>query len=129
MELKNNKAPRVDEILLERIKQFWGNTKKIIYELNQKITEFGQVLKDFTKCIIVQIPKKTTEKTCEQHRTLSLILHVSKILPRIVLKRMELVIEWLLTEDQFGFRRGKGTREAILALKQVIKNKKEKELK
>jgi len=34
---------------------------------------------------------------------------------------MERVIDELLTEDQFGFRKVKGTREAILALRQVYK--------
>jgi len=50
------------------------------------------------------------------------------ILTRIVLKRMEQVIEKLLTEDQFGFRKKKGTREAILSLRQIIEkqNKKRK---
>lgn len=38
----------------------------------QKIYETGQVPKDFTNCIIVPIPKKTTAKTCEQHRTLNI---------------------------------------------------------
>jgi len=96
----------------------------------KKFYETGQVPSDFTKCIIVPIQKKTTEKTCEQHRTLSLISHASKILTQIVLKRMEQVIDELLTEDQFGFRKGKGTREAILALRQVIEkqNRKEKQL-
>jgi len=37
-----------------------------------------------------------------------------------VLKRIKQVLEKLLTEDQFGFRRGKGTREAILTLRQII---------
>jgi len=43
-----------------------------------------------------------------------------------VLKRMERVIDKLLTEVQFGFRRGKGTREAFLTLRQVIEKQNRK---
>jgi len=117
MELKNKKALGVDEIPVELIQNCGENTKKIIYEMINECYETGQVPSDFTKCIIVQIQKKTTAKTCEQHRTLSLIAHASKILIRIILKRMERVIDELQTEDQFGFRRGKGTRKAILTLR------------
>lgn len=39
---------------------------------------------------------------------------------------MEQVIERLLTEDQFGFRSVKGTRKAILALRQVIEKQSRK---
>lgn len=117
MELMNKKAPGVDEIPAELIQNCGENTKKIIYEMIKKCYENGQEPSDFTKCIIVPIPKKTTAKTCEQHRTLSLISRASKILTRIVLKRIERVIDELITEDQFGFKRRKGTREAILALR------------
>jgi hypothetical protein len=88
-ELKNKKAPGVDEIPAELIQNCGENTKKIIYEIIKECYEIGQMPSDFTKCIIVPIPMKITAKTCEQHRTLSLIAHASKILTRIVLKRME----------------------------------------
>jgi len=41
LELKNNKAPRVDEIPVELVKICGENTKKIIYELIQKRYETG----------------------------------------------------------------------------------------
>jgi len=65
-------------------------------------------------------------KTCKQHRTPSLISHASKIITHIVLKRIERVIEGLLTENLIGLRRGKDIREAILALKQVIEKQNRK---
>lgn len=64
-ELKNKKALRVNPIPAKNCR----NTQKIIYELIQKIYETEQVPRDFTKYIIITIPNKTTEKTCDQHRT------------------------------------------------------------
>lgn len=60
MELKNKKAPGVDEIPVELIQNCGESTKKIIYEMIKKCYETGNVPSDFTKCMIVPIPKKTT---------------------------------------------------------------------
>jgi hypothetical protein len=39
--------------------------------------------------------------------------HTAKIIAKILKRRIEKKIEDILGEDQFGFRRGKGTRDAI----------------
>jgi retron-type reverse transcriptase len=44
---------------------------------------------------------------------ISLIAHTAKIVAKILTRRTEKKIEDILGEDQFGFRRGKGTRDAI----------------
>jgi len=67
------------------------------------------------------ITEKTTEK-CEDHRTISLITHALKILTKIVHKRIEAKISVNIEEDQFGFRRNRGTREAILCLMMIMEN-------
>jgi hypothetical protein len=46
-------------------------------------------------------------------RTISLIAHTVKIVARILRKRIERKIEDVLGENQFGFRRAKGTRDGI----------------
>jgi hypothetical protein len=50
--------------------------------------------------------------------------HTSKILIRIINRRIEQKVVYCLAEDQFGFRRSKGTREAILLEKRIDRNKK-----
>jgi hypothetical protein len=44
---------------------------------------------------------------------ISLIAHNTKIVAKILKRRIEKKIEDVLGTDQFGFRRGKGTRDAI----------------
>jgi hypothetical protein len=41
-----------------------------------------------------------------------LVAHTAKIIAKILKRRIEREIEDILGEDQFGFRRGKGTRDA-----------------
>ena len=45
--------------------------------------------------------------------TISLIAHTAKIIAKILRRRIQRKIEDVLGEDQFAFRRGKGTRDAI----------------
>ena len=46
----------------------------------------------------------------------SVTSHASKILTKIIHRKIEQSVEENLGEDQFGFRRNRGTREAILSL-------------
>lgn len=94
--------------------------KDVLFKIISSMYKTGQIPSDLTKCLIIPIPKKARAQTCEQYRTLSLISHASKVLTRIIMRRIETKIDGILTDDQFGFRRGMRTREAILSLRQVI---------
>lgn len=60
---------------------------------------------------------------CENYRTISLLSHTSKLMLNIVKNRIKRKIETNLEEDQFGFRAGRGTREAILALRMILERR------
>ena len=62
---------------------------------------------------MIVLKKKTKATKCSDYRTTSLIAHTAKIIAKILRRRIEKKIEDVLGEDQFGFRRGKGTRDAI----------------
>jgi hypothetical protein len=55
--------------------------------------------------------KKPQATKCSDHRTISPITHTAKIVAKI-LRTIERKTEDVLAEDQFQFRRGKGTRDA-----------------
>ena len=54
---------------------------------------------------------------CADYRTTSLITHASKIVLKTLTKRLESKIEPLISQTQFGFRKGCGTREATGVLR------------
>jgi hypothetical protein len=122
-ELKKNKAPGIDEVPAELIQNASDKVKDQLYKLTCRIYEEGKVPKDFKKSAIITIPKKIGADVCENYRTVSLLSHASKILTRIIYKRLENRVEERLAEDQFGFRKNRGTREAILALKSLIEER------
>ena len=92
---------------------------KELVQLCKDIYNTGVWPEDFLQTIMVPIKKKPNATTCEDHRTISLLTHASKIVLRVLTKRMQSRAETndCLGEDQYGFRKGRGTRDAIGALR------------
>ena len=67
---------------------------------------------DFTEVTMMAIKKKPKATKCSNHCTISLIAHTAKIVVRILRRRIERKTEDFFGEDQFGFRRRGGTRNA-----------------
>ncbi|VVC30385.1 Endonuclease/exonuclease/phosphatase,Reverse transcriptase domain [Cinara cedri] len=123
IEHEEKKAAGIDEIQAELWKESGESMRSELFKLLKEIFNSGELPLNFTKCKIIPIPKKATANKCDQYRTISLLTHVSKILTIIILRRMEYTIEAILSEDQFGFRKNMGTREAILALRIIIEKR------
>src|SRR6478609_7599 len=68
---------------------------------------------DFTRVVMIPLQKKMNAVECSDHRTISLISHASKILPKILTNRIEAMAKDFIGRNQFGFRKGCGTRDAI----------------
>ena len=67
--------------------------------------------------MLIPIEKKSQTTRCEEHRKISLIVHASKIFIRVLTSRIETKATAYLSNIQFGFRKGVGTREAIAAIR------------
>ncbi|KAI5695434.1 hypothetical protein M8J75_016624 [Diaphorina citri] len=115
--LKPKKACGIDQLPAELIKALDEEMKDLMLELIREMYDTGAVPEDFNESEIVIIPKKAVSKRCEDFRTLSILTHCSKLLTIIIKRRIEMKIDLELSEDQFGFRNGRGTREAILSLR------------
>jgi len=66
--------------------------------------------------MLVLLPKRPEADQCSNFRTLNHILLIIIIISR----RIGNKIEEQLVFDQYGFRKNKGTREAILSLKIIL---------
>ena len=112
-ELKNNKAPGPDDIPAEFLKSLIGEAKEELKLLCHTVYKNGDWPEDHTKISMITFPKKPKTLKCSEHRTISLISHASKIMLRILAGRLKAKAEEYIGKDQFGFRSGCGTREAI----------------
>ena len=118
-ELKSGKATGCDEIPAEFIKSLEIEPLSDLVQLCKNIYATGKWPEDFLSTEIVAVPKKANTKKCSEHRTISLICHTSKIILKILARRLRNIAEDYLGDDQFGFRVGKGTREAIGTLRML----------
>jgi len=116
-EMRNKKATGDDDVPGDVLRLFGEGGLKIITKLINTIYETGEWPKDFTKVIMIALKKKPQATKCSDHRTISLIAHTAKRVAKILRRRIKNKIEDVLGEDQFGFRRGKGTRDTIAMLR------------
>ena len=54
---------------------------------------------------------------CADHRTINLIAHASKIMLRLLVKRLENKAKYFIEKTQFEFRKGRGTRKGISVMR------------
>ena len=59
------------------------------------------------------IPKKGSAKQCSNYLTITLILHASKVMLKILQAKLQQYVYPELPDVQAGFRRGRGTRDQI----------------
>ncbi|XP_023225444.1 uncharacterized protein LOC111626342 [Centruroides sculpturatus] len=105
-ELKNKKSEGVDGIPAEFLKGLGKEGIEKITDLCNLIYKTGEWPEDFAQSILIPIPKKAKAKKCSDFRTISLISHASKILLKIINRRLYNKAETFLCEEQFGFRKG-----------------------
>ena len=118
-DMKNNKAEGVDNIPVKMLKNLGEKATGELVRLCQDIYNTGKWPEDFLQTIMIPIKKKNNATACKDHRTISLLPHAAKIMLKIITKRIQARVEADkgLGEDQFGFRKGRGTRDAIGALR------------
>uniref|UniRef100_A0A8D8S3W4 Craniofacial development protein 2 n=1 Tax=Cacopsylla melanoneura TaxID=428564 RepID=A0A8D8S3W4_9HEMI len=118
-DLKKKKALGCDHIPSEALKALGPEAISRLTNLINNIYFTGTWPEDLLKTILVPLPKKSKAKECKDYRTISCICHLTKAITRIILKRIDRKIEENMGEDQFGFRKGKGTRDAIGCLRML----------
>ena len=62
---------------------------------------------------MIPLQKKANAVDCGDYRTISLISHASKVMLKILTTRIEAKAKEFIGRNQFGFRKGCGTRDAI----------------
>jgi len=112
------KATGSDEISTEMLKALDDCNVKAITKLCNIVYNTGYIPTEVEKSIFITIPKKAKAQDCTELRTISLMSHVTKILLKIIQKRIANKIDQECSNLQSGFRRGIGTREGIFIYEQ-----------
>ena len=112
-EMRNRKATGDDDIPGDVLKLLGEGGLNKLTKLSNTIYNTGEWPQGFTEVTMIALKEKTKATKCRDYRTLSFIAHTAKIIAKILRRRIEKKIEDVLGEDKFGFRRGKGTKDAI----------------
>ena len=115
--IPKNKATGCDQIPIELIQFLGEEGKQVIVDLVQKIYNDEELPPDFVNNIFIPLPKSSKAVRCEDHRTISLISRTAKIVLNLINNRIAPIIEQQLSDTQYGFRAGRGTRDAICQLR------------
>ena len=69
--------------------------------------------------------KKGNAKECSNYRTIALISHASKVMPKILQARLQQYVNCELPDGQTGFRKGRGTRDQIANIHRIMEKARE----
>ena len=124
--LKKGKSPGIDSIAGEVIQAGGEKVTEEIHSICNQIWQEGRVPEEWTKSVIVTIPKKGDLADCSNYRTIALLSHISKVLLMVLLERLKAQVEPYLSEEQAGFRRDRSTVQQILILRLIAEKAKRK---
>ena len=124
-ELACNKAPGIDNIPIELVKNAGKETLNIISKLCQLIWKTTEWPVDWKRSVFLSLPKKGDVRECSNNRTISLIVHMSKILLKIIQKRLTPYIDREISIEQAGFIKGRGTRDQIANIRWILEKVRE----
>ena len=116
-DLKNGKAPGQDQLNAEFFKCHPELTAEILLPLFAKVWNGEGVPSDWSKGVIIPIPKKGTLTDWPGITLLSLPY---KIFCKVIVKRLSLAVNEVLRKEQAGFRKGRGCTEHIFSLRNII---------
>jgi hypothetical protein len=88
----------------------------IITSFFNKIYSSGKLPDNWLESIFITIPKKKNARQCSDYRLISLMSHTLKIFMKILHCRIYKLCEGITGDEQFGFRNGMGTREALFCM-------------
>ena len=119
-ELSNNKACGQDNIPCE----FWKCLEEeqiiTLQKLCNKIWTTCTWPKDWKRSVYITLFKKGDPQNCENYRTIALISQTSKVLLKIIQKRLQNFCEEQLPQEQAGFKKNRGTRDHINNIRLIM---------
>ena len=115
--LKAGKAVGSDGIDIEMLDAIEEFALDELTSLFNSIYETGNIISSMCESIFVALPKVEGTLECKKHRTISIMSQMTKMLLRVILNRVRSKIRPAISEEQFGFVPGRGTRNAIFTFR------------
>ena len=98
---------------------------KVLHSICQQIWKTQQQPQDWKRSVFIPIAKKGNAKKCSNYCTIAFISHASKVMLKILQARLQQYVDCELPDVQAGFRKGRGTRDQIANIHQMIEKARE----
>ncbi len=119
--LKCGKAAGMDGVTAEMLKYGGDSVVEWMLLICERAWKNGEVPDDWMKTIIVPLYKgKGSRSECGSYRGISLLSVPGKVYGRILTERLMEVMEGNVSEEQGGFRKGRGCVDQIFAMKMLV---------
>ena len=89
MQLKNGKSQGVDVIPVEMIKAMGPESMNAFVKLFSNIYKIRFWPEDWLKSILVRMEKRPQTERCDQHSTIRLVVHASKVILCVLTNRIK----------------------------------------
>uniref|UniRef100_A0A8C6KLW6 Reverse transcriptase domain-containing protein n=1 Tax=Nothobranchius furzeri TaxID=105023 RepID=A0A8C6KLW6_NOTFU len=117
-------SPRKDQICYIMLQQLGKQMKMKLLEIYNMIWETGKLPKNWKEAVIVPIIRVGKESSSpDSYKPIALTSHIGKITERMVVDRLTDYLERNknISQYQSGFRKGRGTMDAIVYLEAEIR--------
>ena len=101
--LKKGKSAGLDNIPAELVQAGGETMIDVLTEICNRTWRTGDLPTQWTQSLIITLPKKGNLHVCQNHRTISLISHSSKVMLKVILNRLKPQAEEIIAEEQAGF--------------------------
>ena len=124
--MKNGKATGMDGIPVVVWKCLGEEGIDMLWDLMKGIYEQEKIPTEWRDSVIIPIYKEKGDiQDCGNYRGIKLMSHTMKIWERIIDRRLR--EETTIGDEQFGFMPGRGTTDAIFAVRQLMEKHREKQ--
>lgn len=119
--LKKHKVPGADNTTADEIQGAGNAGVELLLKLCQRCWREERFPQLWTKSVVVPIHKKKDKLSCDNYnyRGASLLSHCGKVMTSIILQRIRLRTEEILSEAQAGFRAGRSTIDQLFTLRRL----------
>lgn len=118
--MKPDKTPGADGLPVLFFQRFWHLIQEQVTNAMMVFFNTGYILKDFNHTLITLIPKSDSPQSIKDFRPISLCNVFQKIISKVIVNRLQPIMQDLIAPTQNGFIKGRSTNDNIFLASELM---------